>query len=615
MELLAPREASPTAGPEPTLAPTLTAAFADTVHRLADVEALRTADGSLSMTWRQYAERACRVAGGLRGLGLERGDRVALMLRNRPEFHVVDTALLLAGGIPFSVYNSSSPDQLRYLLRHAGARMVVVEDDEFLERVRGVRADLPALRHLVSIERLAGATALDELLAADPMDLDTAVASVSPSDAATVIYTSGTTADPKAVVLSHTNLLTGARDYARVLGRSLTGMRTVSALPMAHIAERNATHYYHLTMGTHVTTCPDISALGAVVAEVHPEWLFGTPRLWQKYRTAIQSGADRRPGGREAWEEACSVGRRVRALGQLGEPVGAELAESWQRVRAQVVLPALAPLGLDQLRIANSGAAPMPAGTSAFFLDLGLPLSDVYGQSEAGGTISWDPHEIVSGTSGRPLPGMRVKIAPDGEILLKGPAVFDGYLDDPAATAAAFDRDGWFRTGDVGQFTGHGQLRILDRKKEIIVTSGGKNISPALVESLLGEHPLVGHAVAIGEGRPHLTALIVPDPDALRSWAAGYRLTERAARTDPRLATEIAAAVARANSRLNAAEQVRRHTVLTDTWTPDGELLTPTAKLKRRAILARYAAQIEELYAVHPLPDVPEGRNTADMHG
>jgi long-chain acyl-CoA synthetase len=538
-------------------AATITGAFVATVAERAGEASLASFSTGRRLTWARYAEQACRVASGLAALGLARGARVALMMRNRPEFHVLDMGVLLAGGTPFSIYNSSPAAQVRYLLGHAGAQIVVVED------------------------QVASAAAL-----------------VRPGDLATIIYTSGTTGDPKGVMLSHTNLLGGVQGYVRALGYPLTGMRTVSALPMAHIAERNATHYFHACMGSHVTDCDDFSRFGAAIASVHPEWLFGTPRLWEKYQAGIEARVSADPAHGADLARAREVGRAVQRCRAEGTEVPGALRERWERERTGVVEPLLAPLGLDALRIANSGAAPMPGHTAAFWLELGVPLSDVYGQSEASGTVTWEPHRIVLGTSGRPLPGIEITLAEDGEVLLRGPLVFSGYLDDPVRTEEAFDGDGWFRTGDIGRFDALGNLTIVDRKKELIVTSGGKNISPALLESALKESTLIGQACVVGDGRSMITALLVLDPETAPAWARERGLPTVLGELvkTPELLARIEADVAHTNQRFNAVERIRHCTVLADAWLPDSDLLTPTAKLKRRGITARYSAEIEAMY-------------------
>jgi long-chain acyl-CoA synthetase len=584
---------------------TIAAAFAATARARPDQEAIRSFTTGRSLTWASYADAACRVAAGLRDLGLARGDRVALMMRNRPDFHYVDMGVMLAGGTAFSIYNSSAPAQIEYLLRHAEARFAVVEDAGFASRVDAVRGGLPGLRQVFTVEDVAGLTPVSSLLAAAPLGLEAAAAAVRPEDLATVIYTSGTTGEPKGVMLNHVNLLGGITGFERVVGFPLTGMRTVSGLPFAHIAERNATHYFHACMGSHVTDCEDFARFGEAIAHVHPEWLFGTPRLWEKFQSAISARAASAPEVAASLGAARDVGRQVYSLRSVGAPVPDDLARRWADARTDVIEPLLAPLGLDALRIANSGAAPMPHHTAAFWVEVGVPLADVYGLSEVAGTATVEPQRIVIGTAGRALPGLELRLEPvpegssEGEVLLRGPIVFTGYLDDPERTAEVLDADGWFRTGDIGTVDADGYLRIVDRKKELIVTSGGKNIAPALIEAALKESPLIGLACAIGEGRPSMTALLVLDPEYAPAWAREHGLPTDlpSLAREPALLAAVDTAVERANERFNAVERVRRHTVLGDAWLPDTDVLTPTAKLKRRGVAARYASEIEAMYA------------------
>ncbi|HTK66111.1 MAG TPA: AMP-binding protein [Pseudonocardia sp.] len=609
---------------------TIAAAFAATARARPDQEAIRSFTTGATLTWASYADKACRVATALRGLGLRRGDRVALMMRNRPEFHYVDMGVMLAGGTAFSIYNSSAPAQIEYLLRHADARIAIVEDAGFAARVDEVRSSLPHLDHVFTVEDVAGVPGISELLSAAPLDLEAAAAEVRPDDLATIIYTSGTTGDPKGVMLNHVNLLGGIDGFEAVVGFPLTGMRTVSGLPFAHIAERNATHYFHVCMGSHVTDCEDFNRFGEAIAAVHPEWLFGTPRLWEKFQAAIDTRASGALDVAVALAGARDVGREVHKLRSAGAGLPDDLAKRWADARAEVLEPLLAPLGLDALRIANSGAAPMPHHTATFWVEVGVPLADVYGLSEVAGTATVEPQRIVIGTAGRALPGLELRLVdPDsgadvasqptgelrdpvgelrdavgelrdaaGEVLLRGPIVFTGYLDDPVRTAEVLDADGWFHTGDIGTVDADGYLRIVDRKKELIVTSGGKNIAPALIEAALKESPLIGLACAIGEGRPSMTALVMLDPEYAPAWARERGLPTElpSLAREPALLAEVDAAVARANERFNAVERVRRHTVVGDVWLPDTDVLTPTAKLKRRGVAARYAAEIDAMY-------------------
>jgi long-chain acyl-CoA synthetase len=563
---------------------TIPGQFVKTAARRADLTALRwrMADGGWGeWTWREYAEQAARAAGGLAGLGVERGERVVLMLRNRPEFHVADMGVLLAGSTPISIYNSSSPDQIQYLAAHSDAVVAVVEDVDFLERFLEVRPELPALRDVVVLDdpdRLApdDVVRFDDLLAADPVDLQSAAAAVQPGDLATVIYTSGTTGPPKGVMLSHFNVCWTTESTRRAIGFPVEGFRLVSYLPMAHVAERMVTHYFHVLDGTEVTSCPDPSQLAAYVREVRPNYFFAVPRVWEKLYAGVHAALAADPERQGAVEKAMEAGA----------------TDALAPVRAQI--------GLDDCQVAFSGAAPIPLEVFMFFLKLGLPMSEIYGMSECSGPMTWVPFDVRPGTVGPPIPGCEVKLLDDGEVCCRGGNVFPGYLKDPQRTAEVLDDDGWLHSGDIGVFDEAGYLKIVDRKKELIITAGGKNISPANIEAALKAFPLVGQACVVGDMRPFVVALIVLDPEVAPAWAGsrGIEATSTAALArHPDVRAEVERAVARANARFNNVEQVKRFTLLGEEWLPDSEELTPTMKLKRRGVLTKYAEEIEALYS------------------
>ena len=548
---------------------TVPAAFTATADRLADTVALRQSDdaGTVSeWTWADYARNAGQVAASLGALGLRRGQRVALMLRNRAEFHWLDMGILLAGGTPVSLYNSSPPDRIAQAIRHSGAVLAVVEED-FLDRLSQARPDTPALLKVVSTGE-GGDMTLAELDAA-PVDVESAAGRIRPDDLATVIYTSGTTGEPKGVMLDHANVAFTVEAYASVLGRSLEGLRQVSYLPMAHIAERVATHYFHTAQGSVVTCCPDLNRLGAVMAAVQPQWFFSSPRLWEKLQAAIET------------------------LAGAGDDAG------WRERQPAVIGPLLQRVGLGSVEIALTGAAPAASHTVEFFSGLGVGLSEVWAMSETTGTGTWSPHEIVPGTVGRPMPGVEVRLGSGDELLVRGGCVFRGYLDDPLRTAEVLDADGWLHTGDRARIDEEGRVTIIDRIKEIIVPSSGHNISPAQLEAQLKQHPLVGQACVVGDGRPHVVALLVLDPETAPGWAEahsydGLSLSELAEHGAVRWVLD--AFVSELNRRCPPAERIAGFAVLADEWLPDSDLLTPTAKLKRRAISDRYATVIERLY-------------------
>jgi len=560
-------------------------AFAATVAARPDAVALRAGTGphTSPLTWADYADRACRVAAGLSALGLRPGDRVALMLRNRPEFHVADMGVLLAGGTPVSIYNSSPPHRIAHVAGHAEARLAIVEEP-FADRVQRARLLLPGLDTVLSVDS-GGDLPFAALLDAAPVDLEAAAAAVGPEDLLTVIYTSGTTGDPKGVMLTHSNLTFAVDTYRTVLGRSLEGLRQVSFLPMAHIAERLATHYFHVCEGSDVTTCADLADLVPTMGAVQPEWFFSAPRLWEKLQRAIEAMVATDAARSEDFAAARALGWRAFLAERDAGGCDPGLAAEWAEARRRHVAPLLEKVGLGHVLIALTGAAPIARSTSEFFLSLGLPLSEVWGMSETSGLGTWSPHRIVPGTTGRPVPGVDIRLGAADEILLRGPCVFGGYLNDPDSTAEALDADGWLHTGDVGRFDAEGNLSIVDRLKDIIVPSSGHNVSPARLEARLRECPLVAQACVVGDGRPHVAALIVPHPELLDAC------------DEPAFRSEIAAFVAALNDTLPPAERIIAFEILAEEWLPDSDVLTPTAKVKRRTVIRRYAAVIDALYA------------------
>lgn len=589
---------------------TVPKAFLATVADRAGEEALRwqEPDGSWgSWTWAQYAELVARAATGLAKLGVGHGDRVVLMLRNVPEFHVADLATLFLGACPISIYNSSSPEQIEYLVGHSEATVAVVEDIGFLERFLKVRTELPALAHIVCVrdpEGLAPADVVrwEELLDEAPADLPALAERVAPSDLCTVIYTSGTTGPPKGVMLDHANVAWTGESLLRVIGQSLAGWRQISYLPMAHIAERMTSHYNHIRTGSVVTCCPDTTQFAAYLGAVRPNFLFGVPRIWEKLHAGVMAGVAREadPERKAAIEKALEVGRKVAELQVAGQEVPADLAAAHRQFDEAVLSKLRALVGLDDCRIAVTGAAPISTEVLWFFRAIGVNLSEIYGMSESTGPITWDPYAVRVGTVGRALPGVLVKLADDGEVCFKGGNAFRGYLKDPEKTAEMIDAEGWYHTGDIGALDDGGYLRIVDRKKELIITAGGKNISPANIESALKSQPLIGQACVVGDGRKFVAALLVLDPDVAPAWAKARGIefsgiADLAANEEVR--AEVQREVDEANARFSSVEQVKRFTILPTEWLPDSEELTPTMKLKRRGILAKYAAEIEAMYA------------------
>ncbi len=544
------------------------------------------------------------MAAGLQALGVQPGQRVLLMMRNRPEFYASDMGVLLAGATPISIYNSSSPEQIEYLANHSEAVAAIVGDVGMLERFLKVRSETPALQTMVLMDDPDGLAPTDvvsygEVLGAAPVDLDEAAARIQPQDLATLIYTSGTTGPPKGVMISHYNLCWVLESMVRATGEPITGWRQVSFLPMAHIAERLMTHLFHIGEGTEVTTCPDPAELASYLREVRPEHFLGVPRVWEKLYAGIMAAVSADPEKKAGFERALEVGAKVASARTTGQPLPPELAAAWEQVDAAAFANVRKMVGLDQMKIALTGAAPIPRPVLDFFLNIGVPLSEVYGLSECTGPMTWS-RQIRPGTVGPAIPGQEVKLLDDGEVCCRGGNVFSGYLKDPDRTAEMLDGEGWLHSGDIGEIDGAGYVKIVDRKKELIITAGGKNISPANLEAAIKSYPLIGQACAIGDARPYMTALIVLDPDVAPAWAKSQgiefsSLADLAGNPDVR--AEVERCVAEANSRFSQVEQIKKIALLPAEWPPDSDELTPTMKLKRRGVLKKYAEEIEKLYA------------------
>ncbi len=584
---------------------TVTAALVSTAAARPGEVALRwrrPGGGWGSWTWGDYAERAARIAAGLRQLGVGRGDRVLLMTHNRPEFHAVDMATLLVGAVPVSVYNSSSAEEVAYVTTHADAVVAVVENAQYLDRFLQTGGAHGRLRQLVVVSETeetvpSGVVPFQQLLEAGSTDLVADAGAVRPQDLATLIYTSGTTGPPKAVEITHANVAWTVRSLVQAVGHHVASWRMISFLPMAHVAERVATHYLHAFEGTEVTTCHDPRFILEYLHEVRPQAIFAIPLVWEKAYRSIRALAAADPDQRQAFEAALEVGRQVADARAADRAPSPGLAAQWNEAdRLLSVVRDLA--GMDQVELAVSAAAPIAPEIVVFFRSLGVPLSELYGLSESTGPLAWDPYRVRPGDVGHPIPGCEVRLTADGEVLGRGGNVFAGYFKDPAKTAEAIDPDGWLHTGDLGVLE-DGRLRIVGRKKDLIVTTGGENVSPSTIETALRSAPLVGQACVAGDRRPYLVALLTVDPDALGAWA-GQRDRVGMATEDllrlPELREEVARQVGEVNRRFSRIEQVRRFAVLDHDWLADSDVLTATMKVKRERVLTKYAAEIDALY-------------------
>ena len=560
-------------------AATVAEAFQKTAEAHPDRCALRLKGDEFSITWAEYADKVRRTAAGLAGLGLGRGDAMGIMLTNRPEFHWYDSAALHLGATPFSIYNTYAPEQVEYQLQDAGANIVITEK-AFVDRIRGVE-------HVIVIDDEGEV----ESHASEDFDFEAAWRAVEADDVLTLIYTSGTTGPPKGVQLTHSNLISAVNGFDQVIAFPDDG-RVVSWLPMAHIAERACSHYLPMLLGFTTTCCADPRQVVAYLPEVKPTWFFAVPRIWEKLKAAIEAGvaAEQDAARKQATEWALGVGlKKVRAE-QAGEAVPEELVQEHAKADELVLSKIRARLGLDQVESVNVGAAPTPPEVIEFFHAIGVPLAELWGMSETTGYGTCNPPDRIKiGTVGPVSPGAEIKLAEDGEVLMRGAMVTSGYRNQPDKTREAIDDEGWLHTGDVGEFDDDGYLKIVDRKKELIINAGGKNMSPANIEAKVkASSPLIGQAIAIGDGKPYNVALITLDPDV----APGYRAERRGSAQ-----AEVQRGVDAANEQLARVEQIKKFKVLPDDWQPGGDELTPTMKLKRKPIHEKYAEEIEALYA------------------
>ncbi|MBL1073863.1 long-chain fatty acid--CoA ligase [Nocardia sp. 2] len=588
---------------------TLCEAFQDKVARYPHEVALRTLGGATAITWQEYGQRVRELATGLAALGIGHGDTVALMMTNRPEFHLCDTAILHTGATPFSVYNTNPVDLLVYQFGNAGNKAVICEEQfapQVLAAVEKAAAQGSPVEHVICVDGApAGTIALSELAATgnEDFDFEKTWRAVDPEDLLTIVYTSGTTGPPKGVELTHTNFIVNARVVDELGGGDSTD-RVVSYLPDAHAANRWFAHYLSLLTGGQVTTVPDLKQVADALAEVHPSVFLGVPRVWVKVKAALEErfAAEPSPVRRALVFWAIGTGRaRARAVSDGRTQNFVQTAQF--RLADRLVLATIRErLGLDKVRIAVTGSAPIPRDTHEFFLGLGLPLCEGYGMTEctAAATVS-RPERIKIGTVGTAVPGSEVRIAEDGEVLIRGRMVMRGYRNAPEKTAEALDADGWLHTGDIGEIDAEGFLKIVDRKKELIISAAGKNMSPTNIENTITEScPLAGTVVAIGEARHYNTALICLDPDLVAAFAERHQLSDRslpALAQDPIVLKALQEGIDVANSKLSRVEQIKKFAVLPEVWTPGSDCLTATGKLRRKPIATAYAATIDSLYA------------------
>jgi long-chain acyl-CoA synthetase len=593
---------------------TICTLFADAAAKWGDRPALhwKNNGGWETLTWREYRDEVAAVTLALRSLGFGPGQFGLIIARNAPEHVIADLGIVHAGGAAISVYNTLAPEQIEYVANHSEATVAFVEDAGFLEKFLAIRASTPHLRHLVLVHGDApdGVLKWDDLVAkgrdlyqADPKSFEHSWRAVGPEDTVSLIYTSGTTGPPKGVVYSHNNILWTLESVQRFW--EIEPQTLVSYLPLAHVAERFTSQWRGIHLGHEVWLCPDPNLLLPYLLEARPTFFVGVPRVWEKLMAGLQAGiaAETDDAKRQMAQGALQASISAYRLRRQGEPVPRELAGV---VESAAPLFALlrSKVGLDRCTTAITSTAPCRPEVHEFWAALGMPLYEVWGMSELTGpatVVPMDDHQAPS--IGRPMPGVEVKLGEDGELLVRGGNVMVGYYKEPGKTADIIDKDGWVHSGDIGELGQNGQFRIVDRKKELIITSAGKNISPANLESLAKSSPIIGQAVAIGDGRNFISVLVVLDPQVAPAWAKarGVAATTMAdLAKDETVIAEVRRALTEANKHLSRVEQFKRFTILGTEWSPESEELTPTMKLKRRVIHSKYQPQIEAMYATPP---------------
>jgi long-chain acyl-CoA synthetase len=594
---------------------TLIAWFWDNVQRHPERVALRYRDVGTwqALTWRAYGEAVGDVAAGLQSIGVEKGDRVALFSDNRPEWLVADLAIMSLGAATVPIYQTSAPPQVAHVLDNSGATVLIADSAERGRLAAALRSPTRDLRHIVVVDstdvpdpprdltwhdlRQAGRNRRGVTGQTAPVD------QTSGPDVATIVYTSGTTGPAKGVTLSHDNITFTVTSVASLVGVGPTD-RMLSFLPLSHIAERVVSHFGQIFGGGETWFATDLSTIADDLRSCRPTIFFGVPRIWQKMHDAIVGGVGETGMRKRAFDRFTAVGNaRIQAAKQHRVRVAASSLE-WTILNATVGRAIRRRLGFDAARNLVSGAAPIDPALLSWFHSIGLPVGQVYGQTEDCGPATLATASMLRGCEervgsvGRPIPGTDVRAADDGELLVRGPTVCVGYWRDIDATRALIDSERWMHTGDLGHVDADGWVWVTGRKKELIIGASGHNVAPVPIEIALCTEPLILNAVVVGDSRPYLTALITIDPDEFSSWATKHHRPPKTTldTNDAELRVAVLAAIARVNAHLARTEQVRRFRILPAPLSIVADELTPTMKVKRAVVTARYADLIDQMY-------------------
>jgi long-chain acyl-CoA synthetase len=582
----------------------------DVAERLKDEPALWTkrGDGWVPTSWRQYAQRVRDFALGLQSLGFTPGSALTITGFSREEWVVAALGAMASSGVSVGVYTTASAEQVAYVTGHCEARIAVVENEGYLDTLLSVKSQLPKLEHIILMDAPAvpreGVLTFAEVLArgagANEADYYARLEALDPNGLAQLIYTSGTTGNPKGVMLSHHNLCwtTVHLSQCHHVGE---GDRLVSYLPLSHIAEQVCTIYGPLVNGLQVYFAQSFEKLPENLREVRPTLFLGVPRVWEKFKAKAEAGIAAQPKNRQrvlAW--ARSVATRYHQDAMSHRQSSITLQAQYALAKRTVFAPLKARIGLDEAHLLATSAAPIAREVLEFFTSLDLPIAEIYGQSEVTGPTSVTTLDAMKlGKLGRPMPGVEVRIADDGEILVKGGNVCMGYFKEPEATAELI-QNGWLHSGDVGQLDEDGFLQITGRKKEIIVTSGGKKTAPSNLEGMLKSIEPIGNAMVVGDGKNYLVALLALDPERVGEFAKkkGFPADPKALVANDAFKTYVKEAIEReVNSRVAKFETIKRFEVLPHDFTIEGGELTSTLKVRRKIVAKKYAAEIDRLYA------------------
>ena len=610
--------------------------FQERVRSNPSVVALRFKDGGAwkDITWAQYGDHVTKAAKGLLALGFGHGDKTAILSGNRPAWHIADVAAMTLGGATAAIYTSNSPEQVQYIIEHSEAKVAFVDTTEQLEKILKVRGELPNLQKVVVFSNDTAdadaefVTTWDDFLASgssiDDARVEQERSKVKPEDLATFVYTSGTTGPPKGVMLTHANIWWTATHSEQHIPIGADSMqrpdgsydgRALSYLPLSHIAERMISHLLQIYYGTTTWFAESLDTLPADLQACKPTYFFAVPRVWEKFHAKFMEMAAQPPQSKgeerkkKLARKAIEVGKKITELEQEAVARGGKLADAnvpmglklQHRLLDKLVLHKIrSAFGLDECQLALSAAAPLSPELIWFFHSIGIKITEGYGQSEDNGPTSWNPPDaILIGTVGTPLPGLEVKLAEDGEILVRGGNVMKGYYKDEKATRETVDEEGWLHSGDVGEMNDHRYIKITDRKKDIIITAGGKNIAPQEIENRLKmKSALISQVVVIGDRRPFLSALITIDEEKAPSWGKeqGIDGDIAAISRHERTLKEVEGAINELNKGLAKVEGIKKFRVLERDFLQEENEITPTMKVKRKQINEIYADVIEDIY-------------------